>query len=97
MDKSSFHTSDIENVELMHECSPEHLRKRTVKLKYNKETGEEVKSCGVANNQGMNEMKIMIRFIFRSDLTRTKQRVSLPLSKIINTKVAFLIAKEQRV
>ena len=41
MDKSSFHTSDIEKVELMHECSPEHLRKRTVKLKYNKETGEE--------------------------------------------------------
>ena len=40
-------------------------------------------------------MKIMIRF--RSDLTRTKQRVSLSLSKIINTKVAFLIAKEQRV
>ena len=44
----------------------------------------------------MNEMKIMIRFIFRSDLTHTK-RVSLSLSEIINTKVAFLIAKDQRV
>ena len=53
--------------------------------------------CGVANNERMNEMKIMIKFIFRSDLTRTKQHVSLSLSKIINTKVAFLIIKEQRV
>ena len=36
----------------------------------------------------------MIRFIFRSDLTRRKQRISLSSSKIINAKVAFLIAKE---
>ena len=35
---------------------------------------------GVANNSGMNEMQILIKFIFRSDLTRTKQRVSLFLS-----------------
>ena len=49
--------------------------------------------CGVANNQGMNEKKIMTRFIFRSDLTRAKQRVSLSLSKIINTKVAFKLPK----
>ena len=40
-------------------------------------------------------MKIMIQFIFRSDLTCTKQRVLLSLSKIINTKVAFLIVKEK--
>ena len=36
----------------------------------------------------------MMRFIFRSDLTSKKQRVSLSSSKIINAKVAFLIAKE---
>ena len=51
----------------------------------------------VANNYGMNEMQIVIRFIFRSDLTRIKQRVSLYSSLIINTKMAFLMDKDRLV
>ena len=40
--------------------------------------------------------KVAALLVTDLDLTRTK-RVLVSLSKIINTKVAFLIAKEQRV
>ena len=36
----------IGNVELMHECFPEHSRKGTARMKYDKETDEEGKIRG---------------------------------------------------
>ena len=33
----------VENVKLIHECTPKHLRKRTARIKYGKQTEEEVK------------------------------------------------------
>ena len=38
----------IGNGELMHECFPEHSRMGTARMKYDKETNEEIKKTGVS-------------------------------------------------
>ena len=43
----------IENVELMQECSSQHLHMETVRLKSNKETGKECKQKRVKMEKGL--------------------------------------------